>query len=75
MELALSKVFVEVGGGEEREVLVPQGATIQALIDSRALPAPNPGNSIFLNGSVASASSILREGDVVAIQAKSATQG
>ncbi len=75
-EVAFVTLVVESGGGEDRDILVPAGATIGQLASCRGtIPGVTPGASFFIGGRLVDSSYVIQEGDRLSIQAKSGTQG
>lgn len=66
------QVSLSFGGGDEREVTVPELGTVQYLIDQGIIAR---GATVMLNGIAASPQAQLREGDELEVVPKSGKQG
>jgi len=67
-------VTLELGGGEEREILIPQNATVSDAVSSGAFGS-TAGASFLVNGSPADINQELQDGDLVSLMPKSGKQG
>lgn len=73
--MQFTKLIVEIGGGEEKEIQLQVGATLGQLAASGVIPKLTAGASYFINGGLVTSSYVVRDGDRLAVQAKSGTQG